>query len=39
MKRALNEKQLLSARNRKTWRAWLKSNYRTGKEIYLVYYK
>jgi uncharacterized protein YdeI (YjbR/CyaY-like superfamily) len=36
---ALEKSQLFYAPDRKTWRAWLKSNFRTGKEIYLIYYK
>lgn len=39
MKRALDDKQLVSAGNRKAWRAWLKSHYRSEKEGWLVYYK
>ncbi|MGD0174578.1 MAG: YdeI/OmpD-associated family protein [Anaerolineales bacterium] len=35
----LDENKLLYADNRKAWRAWLKSNYRTGREVWLVYYK
>jgi uncharacterized protein YdeI (YjbR/CyaY-like superfamily) len=39
MQRTLNRNQLLYAPDRKSWRAWLKSHYKSGKEIYLVYYK
>ncbi len=35
----LDKKDLFYAPNRKIWRAWLKAHYRSGKEIYLVYYK
>jgi uncharacterized protein YdeI (YjbR/CyaY-like superfamily) len=35
----LGEDKLLSAANRKAWRDWLKSHYRSAKEIWLVYYK
>ena len=39
MTRPLDENQLLNAGNRKAWRAWLKSHYRSETEIWLVYYK
>jgi uncharacterized protein YdeI (YjbR/CyaY-like superfamily) len=35
----LDENKLLYVDNRKAWRAWLKSHYRSEKEIWLVYYK
>ena len=39
MKRELEKSKLFNPSNRKTWRAWLKSHYRSGTEIWLVYYK
>ncbi len=39
MKRKLDKSKLFHPSHRKAWRAWLKDHYRTGKEIYLVYYK
>ena len=39
MKHTLDENRLFYAPTRKTWRAWLKGHYGTGKEIYLVFYK
>jgi uncharacterized protein YdeI (YjbR/CyaY-like superfamily) len=39
MRSEIKNLRLFYARNRKTWRAWLKSHYRSETEIWLVYYK
>jgi uncharacterized protein YdeI (YjbR/CyaY-like superfamily) len=39
MKRALDENQMFYAPDRKNWRTWLKGHYRTGREVWLVYFK
>ncbi len=39
MRKATNELMLVEARDRKEWRRWLKANYRTAGEAWLVYYK
>jgi uncharacterized protein YdeI (YjbR/CyaY-like superfamily) len=39
MKVVLDERNTFYAANRRQWRAWLKKNYRTEKEIRLVFYK
>ena len=38
-KRGLDEAKLLYVTNRREWRDWLKSHYKSEKEIWLVYYK
>jgi uncharacterized protein YdeI (YjbR/CyaY-like superfamily) len=38
-KSSLDKKNFFYAANRKVWRAWLKSHFRSEKEIYLVYFK
>ena len=39
MKRSLDEAKLLYVTNRIEWRDWLKSHYKSEKEVWLVYYK
>src|SRR5512142_1080529 len=39
MRKATDELSLLEAADRKEWRRWLKKNFRTADEIWLVYYK
>ena len=39
MKQRLQENQLLHVSSPKEWRAWLKTNYRSINEVWLVYYK
>ena len=38
-KRSLDEAKLLYVTNRVEWRDWLKSHYKSEKEVWLVYYK
>jgi uncharacterized protein YdeI (YjbR/CyaY-like superfamily) len=38
-KRSLDEAKLLYVTNRREWRDWLKSHYKSEKEVWLVYYK
>jgi uncharacterized protein YdeI (YjbR/CyaY-like superfamily) len=38
-KRNLDETKLLYVTNRREWRDWLKSHYKSEKEVWLVYYK
>jgi len=35
----VNTLSLLYAPNRRQWRAWLKKHYKSGKDVWLVYYK
>ncbi len=39
MKIELNEEDLLIVKNQAEWRNWLKQNYHTAKEAWLVYFK
>ncbi len=39
MRKATTELALVEARDRKEWRRWLKANYRTAGEAWLVFYK
>ena len=39
MKRSLDEAELLYVTNRGEWRDWLQGHYKSGREVWLVYYK
>jgi len=38
-KRGLDEAKLLYVTNRREWRDWLKSHYKSEQEVWFVYYK